>query len=93
MFIVHDPDDERQAAAARELNDAMIRRAIAADGTCTGEHGVGVGKRKYLVAELGEGAVGVMSAVKRSLDPKGVLNPGKVLPDGAAVACGCERRE
>ncbi|CAI5525848.1 unnamed protein product, partial [Closterium sp. Naga37s-1] len=49
-------------------------------GTCTGEHGVGVGKTQYLEREVGVGAVAAMQAVKDALDPHGILNPGKVLP-------------
>ena len=60
-----------------------VRRALAAGGTCTGEHGVGMGKREYLLDQSGEAAVGTMRAIKRALDPAGILNPGKILPDGA----------
>ncbi len=51
------------------------------DGTSTGEHGIGIGKRAYLVAEHGAEAVGVMREIKRTLDPNNILNPGKILPD------------
>jgi D-lactate dehydrogenase (cytochrome) len=59
--------------------DRLAKRAIALEGTCTGEHGVGQGKVKYLKAELGEG-VAVMRAIKAALDPLDILNPGKILP-------------
>ncbi|KAF7351885.1 FAD-binding protein [Mycena venus] len=59
----------------------MVRRAIALDGTCTGEHGVGIGKREYLVEELGAGTVALMKSIKRTIDPLGLLNPGKLYPD------------
>jgi D-lactate dehydrogenase (cytochrome) len=51
------------------------------DGTCTGEHGVGLGKRDYLAREHGEDALAVMRAIKQALDPANLLNPGKILPD------------
>ncbi|KAH9480896.1 D-lactate dehydrogenase [cytochrome], mitochondrial [Psilocybe cubensis] len=72
-------DDElkiAQKAAAR-----IVHRAIAMDGTCTGEHGVGIGKKKYLVEELGQGTVDLMKTVKRAIDPLGLFNPGKLYPE------------
>ena len=59
----------------------MVARALAAGGTCTGEHGIGIGKRDYLLDQAGAAAVRTMRAVKQALDPAGILNPGKVLPD------------
>jgi D-lactate dehydrogenase (cytochrome) len=56
----------------------MVYRAIELDGTCTGEHGVGIGKKKYLLTELGEGSVDLMRRIKKALDPKNIMNPGKV---------------
>jgi D-lactate dehydrogenase (cytochrome) len=61
----------------KAINAALIERALAMDGTCTGEHGIGLGKQDYLVAELGE-AVDVMRMIKRALDPGNLLNPGKI---------------
>lgn len=55
------------------------RRALAANGTCTGEHGVGLGKRKYLIDEFSESGVMLMAQLKRTMDPYNLLNPGKVL--------------
>jgi D-lactate dehydrogenase (cytochrome) len=57
----------------------LIERAIAAGGTCTGEHGVGVGKKKYLRMEHGDRAVDLMQTIKRALDPHNIMNPGKVV--------------
>ncbi|KAH9979849.1 FAD-linked oxidase-like protein [Lactifluus volemus] len=59
----------------------MVERALALDGTCTGEHGVGIGKREFLVEELGVGTVGLMKTIKRAIDPLGIMNPGKLYPD------------
>jgi D-lactate dehydrogenase (cytochrome) len=77
VFLV-DPDDADEMSRAEAVNGRMIERALAMGGTCTGEHGVGYGKMAYVEKEHGE-AVEVMRAVKRALDPDGILNPGKVV--------------
>jgi D-lactate dehydrogenase (cytochrome) len=81
VFILMEDGNAAHLAAAEALNAAMVARAQAVGGTCTGEHGVGTGKRGFLERELGAGALAAMAAVKRALDPRCVLNPGKVLPD------------
>ena len=63
---------------AKRVNDRMIERVLSVGGTCTGEHGIGIGKLSTLRDQHGEG-VAVMQAIKDSLDPEGLLNPGKVL--------------
>ena len=78
-----DPDDPKELAEAEALNKRLVERAIALGGTCTGEHGVGYGKIKFMRAEHGEG-VEVMRLIKQALDPQGLLNPGKVLPEPSA---------
>ncbi|KAF9565039.1 FAD-binding domain-containing protein [Agrocybe pediades] len=72
---------EEEMKVAKELVSRMVRRAIELDGTCTGEHGVGMGKKLYLVEELGEGTIGLMKSIKNTLDPLGIFNPGKLYPD------------
>ncbi len=79
LGLVIDPDSPAELAEAEALNDRLVRRAIALDGTCTGEHGVGSGKIRFMALEHGA-ALGVMQAVKSALDPLGIMNPGKVLP-------------
>lgn len=81
-------DDPAEVAEVSRLNARIVERAIAAGGTSTGEHGVGLGKRAYLEAEHGRDAVAVMALLKKALDPDNILNPGKVLPDDIAAAAG-----
>jgi D-lactate dehydrogenase (cytochrome) len=81
LGLVIDPDNPAEMAEASALNDRLVRRAVAMEGTSTGEHGIGSGKIKFMQLEHGN-AVRVMQAVKAALDPQGILNPGKVLPDG-----------
>jgi D-lactate dehydrogenase (cytochrome) len=72
-------DDPKEIAEAERLNERLVMRALAMDGTCTGEHGIGLGKMKFLVAEHGE-AVSVMRQIKKALDPLNIMNPGKIFP-------------
>ncbi len=71
-------DDAAQRAVAEELSERMVQRAIALEGTCTGEHGIGLHKMGFLVDEAGAGAVEMMRTLKRALDPKNIMNPGKI---------------
>jgi D-lactate dehydrogenase (cytochrome) len=77
VFLV-DTDNEEEMARASAVNERMVARALAAGGTCTGEHGIGYGKLEFLKAEHGE-AVSVMRQIKMALDPDNIMNPGKVL--------------
>jgi D-lactate dehydrogenase (cytochrome) len=79
IFLI-DPNSEAELKEAEALNERMIRRALEAGGTCTGEHGIGLGKKHFLVEELGE-AVDVMRTIKLALDPNNIMNPGKVLQE------------
>ena len=79
VMLLIDPDDADDRRAAEAVYERMVDRAIAVGGTCTGEHGVGLGKRRALGDQSGE-AVEVMRMLKHALDPDDLLNPGKVLP-------------
>ena len=74
-----DMNSPKEIAAVKEFLTRLSDRAIAMDGTCTGEHGIGQGKAKYLLAEHGTG-VALMRQIKRAFDPDNILNPGKILP-------------
>ncbi|RZL49043.1 MAG: FAD-binding protein [Variovorax sp.] len=73
-----DPDDTAERARAEALNHALVTRAIALEGTCSGEHGIGLHKMDFLVTEAGAGAIDLMRVIKRALDPKNIMNPGKI---------------
>lgn len=72
-------DDVDEVVRAREFVDRLAERALAMEGTCTGEHGIGQGKRHFLEAEHGRPAVEAMRAIKQALDPAGLMNPGKIV--------------
>ncbi len=73
-----DPAIPAERETAERLNDQLVHRALALGGTCTGEHGIGLHKQGFLVDEAGEGTVEMMRTLKRALDPKNILNPGKI---------------
>jgi len=73
-----DPDKPEERETAERLNRELVLRAIAMDGTCSGEHGIGLHKMDFLVTEAGAGAIDLMRTVKRALDPKNIMNPGKI---------------
>jgi D-lactate dehydrogenase (cytochrome) len=74
-----DMENEAEVQAAHAFMQRLVERALAMEGTCTGEHGVGQGKMKYLAAEHGEGALDMMRSIKRALDPNNIMNPGKIV--------------
>jgi D-lactate dehydrogenase (cytochrome) len=78
LVYLIDPDNADEVAEASRLNDRLVHRALAMEGTCTGEHGIGYGKLDFLIAEHGD-AVSVMRMIKNALDPQNIMNPGKIL--------------
>jgi D-lactate dehydrogenase (cytochrome) len=84
-LFVYQPHDPAEEAEVARLNERIVARALAVGGTATGEHGVGLGKRRWLEREHGSEAVAVMRALKTTFDPLGLLNPGKVLPEPSAL--------
>ena len=77
MVDIEDANEMKQVKAFMER---LTERAMEMGGTCTGEHGVGQGKMKYLLAEHGAPAMAAMRAIKKALDPDNIMNPGKMLP-------------
>ena len=82
MLLLVDMDDADEVARADAFMHRLVERALAMEGTCTGEHGIGQGKMKYLPAEHGAAALDVMASIKRALDPKDIMNPGKIVAFG-----------
>uniref|UniRef100_UPI003341E283 FAD-binding oxidoreductase n=1 Tax=Castellaniella defragrans TaxID=75697 RepID=UPI003341E283 len=80
VLMLLDPESPAEWAESEQLNHRLAERAIAMQGTCTGEHGVGLHKQRFMRAEHGQDALDVMAALKAALDPHDILNPGKVLP-------------
>jgi len=80
LSLLIDMDSQEEIKTAKKFLERLAERALAMEGTCTGEHGVGQGKMKYLPAEHGAAAMGAMRAVKQALDPNNIMNPGKMLP-------------
>jgi D-lactate dehydrogenase (cytochrome) len=78
--LLCDVDDPDEMARGEDFMHRLVERAQSMGGTCTGEHGIGQGKQKYLKTELGQEAIDAMAAIKRALDPQNILNPGKIIP-------------
>lgn len=76
--IMYNKNDPAERKKVEECVVRMVNRALEMEGTCTGEHGIGLGKKGSLVKELGLDTIGVMKKIKASLDPLGIMNPGKV---------------
>jgi D-lactate dehydrogenase (cytochrome) len=79
LTLLVDLDDRDEVKRAEGLCQRLVERSLAMEGTCTGEHGVGQGKMKYLAPEHGEQALAVMRSLKRALDPQNIMNPGKIV--------------
>ena len=79
LTLLVDMDDADEVRRAKILMERLVELALSMDGTCTGEHGVGQGKMKYLLAEHGAAALAVMASIKRALDPQNIMNPGKIV--------------
>jgi D-lactate dehydrogenase (cytochrome) len=80
LMLLVDPKKPEETEIAKAFNKRLVERALRLEGTCTGEHGVGLGKKESLRMELGEDAIDVMRDIKRVLDPDNLMNPGKVVP-------------
>jgi D-lactate dehydrogenase (cytochrome) len=80
LTLLIDRDDPAEVANAKAFGDRLVERAMAMDGTCTGEHGVGQGKMKYLLSEHGPAALAAMRSIKQAFDPLDIMNPGKIVP-------------
>ena len=79
MLLLVDRDDSDEVERADAFMHRLVERALAMEGTCTGEHGIGQGKMKYLKAEHGAAMLDVMTSIKHALDPQGIMNPGKIV--------------
>jgi D-lactate dehydrogenase (cytochrome) len=80
LVILIDPKKAAEIEEAKALNVRVVERALAMEGTCTGEHGVGIGKQPYLRQELGDDVIGMMRDIKQLIDPENLMNPGKIVP-------------
>jgi len=79
-MLFTDPARPEEAQLAKDFNKRVVDRALRMEGTCTGEHGVGLGKIGSMTRELGEEVVSLMVDIKRVFDPDNLMNPGKVVP-------------
>ncbi|MEP6894359.1 MAG: FAD-linked oxidase C-terminal domain-containing protein [Chloroflexota bacterium] len=85
LLMLVDPNKPEEYAEAKRLNERLVQRALAMDGTSSGEHGIGLGKMKFMETEHGATSLAVMRAIKQALDPKNLLNPGKLLPEESGL--------
>ena len=85
LIFMLDPNDRQEFETISALSERLVERALKFGGTCSGEHGVGFGKLKYLHDEHGD-ALDVMRAIKQALDPQNIMNPGKLIPPDIALS-------
>ena len=85
LLLLVDQSNESELALAEAINDRLITRALSMGGTCTGEHGIGYGKLKYMAIEHST-SIYIMQKIKQALDPKNIMNPGKVIPSLSSAA-------
>ena len=78
QMVLYDPNDPQGLERAWDMDRRIVARGLALGGTCSGEHGIGLGKREFLEQEHGAEALAVMRSLKQALDPKGIMNPGKM---------------
>ena len=79
VLLTADPNDHAAIERLEQFHTRLVQRSLSLEGTCTGEHGIGIGKIEYLVSELGDEVVDLMRTIKAALDPNGIMNPGKVV--------------
>jgi FAD/FMN-containing dehydrogenases len=77
LIMLLDPENKKEVSEAKQLNDKLVNRALKMEGTSTGEHGIGIGKKEFLKTEQGL-SVEIMSQIKKAIDPKNIMNPGKI---------------
>jgi FAD/FMN-containing dehydrogenases len=87
VLMLLDPDNPAEYEESEALNRRLVERAIRMDGTCTGEHGVGLHKMPFMELEHGRDALDLMSALKKAYDPNNILNPGKIIPTAPTLEC------
>lgn len=80
VFLLFDPEKPEEYKTCKEISHRMAFRALELGGTCTGEHGIGTGKIGLLQSQMGDVGIDAMWAIKNAFDPKGIMNPGKMLP-------------
>ena len=82
--ILYNRNDPAEREKVERMVHSMVNTALEMEGTCTGEHGIGLGKKESLVQELGMDTIGVMQQIKRSLDPLWLMNPGKIFDEDSS---------